>query len=162
QSEDRASGETAKVAGVDRRVGSDNNHAASVAGRRSREGGVSEFLADWRAAHCQRSTEVALQQHPKHVGAVALGQLARRSPDAAFPSKTFGASAGSDGSFFDRPGASVLNCFDDMGGADVHASDVVEAAVVGFADQRVDASYSFIAALAEGPAYDGFHGSAHA
>ena len=100
-----------------------------------------------RATHRQIAAIVALDENTQRVAALARVEPARRGADAPFPRERPCTRTGANAALLDRSIAGGLNRRLDVLGANVQPANVIEAAIVGFADQRIHRSHLRVARL---------------
>src|SRR5262249_38899179 len=110
----------------------------------------------------QIATEIRLGEHADHIWLTCGGHLARGRADAAFPSVADRSGAGADRAFRDWSCPCVLNRREHMLAGDMKATDVVQPAVVRFADERVHRTHLVVSGLRQRVAHDRFHRGPHA
>src|SRR6476660_3406059 len=81
--------------------------------------------------------------------------MAGAGADSAFPPESDSAGASAYGAFRDRAVVGFLHGAGNIGGFHVEAANVVEPAVIGFADKRVGARDAFISGFSDSPVGDG-------
>jgi hypothetical protein len=117
-------------------------------------------LVDRHPGDRQVAAEVGLREDADGVSGPI--QFARRRADAALPPVADGAGAGADGALGHRTASRSANRLEHVLARDVEAANVVQPAVVGFADQRVHRSDLLVAGLRDRVACDRVDRSADA
>jgi hypothetical protein len=121
----------------------------------------SEPLADASAVDRENPAEVGLDERSDRVSAKLSGKNARGGSDSSLPTQSRRARAGADASFGHRSFLRRFNGRDDVFGGHPSRADVVQAAIVGLPDNRVDRTHAFIARLRQRPSGHRVHGDAN-
>ncbi len=137
--QDRPLREPFQVARVQRRIRRHHDHAGAI--RRIVQLVAQIILvqqfADRHAINVEHAAEVRLHQHAHGVAPERTRQFARSGADAALESERDRAGAGAHVALRDRAGFRRTNRVQHVPFGDVAAADVIQPAVVGFADDWV-------------------------
>src|SRR5690242_968770 len=110
-----------------------------------------ELLPNRNTGDCEAAAKICLDQHSNCEAAFFFGEMTRACADSAFPSESDGALAGAYGPFFHGTTAGLAKRALHIFGANVESANVIEPAVVGFADDGIDATHFLVARLSQGP-----------
>lgn len=162
------------MARIERGVGRDDDHAGPVGRIVS---GLSfakhsflirlQFLPNGNASDGEAAAEIGLHQDADGEAAFVFvflrvckykprtSETAGTRADSPFPAEGHGPRASADRAFFDRAVLGFAESAGNVVGLHVETTNVVEPAIVSFADERVGAGNVFIAGLRDCPVSDG-------
>jgi len=123
---------------------------------------LAEGLPHPHAVDRQHPTEVRLDKGADRKAAEALGQNSRCGADAAFEPECGRPRSCAHRSLWHRAVLSLLDGEEDIEGPDCTGPDVIQVAIVGLTNNRVDRTNVLISRLAQGPIHYRLHRRTHA
>ena len=112
---------------------------------------LAELDPDRSPGYRQHPAEVGLDQYSDRITAKRCRQPPRRCPYPPLEAESHGPGAGPNGSFVNRPAPSRFYRRQHIVFVNVTAANVVQIAVVGFADQRIHRAHVFVPGLLQCP-----------